>query len=342
VNYNKDYKIKKILFEILYFFNESHQYQEVDTHLDSMLLLYNKIELSKLIPKDNMDSNKKRDIYRTIFGSCDNELFSFLEKRYYPEMVDVNGDTFMMGAKDSIRGVLQSHKVKISGFQIAKTETTYWQYKLFCVANKKELRYTGWPLEGDNPAVNVNFYNAVEYSNWVSKQQNLPLAYFVDKTIKDTFSNKNKNDNIGWTIKNQPNNIGYRLPYESEWEYAARGGHNQVPYIYSGSNNVDEVAWYSSYGGIKTKPVARKKPNSLGLFDLSGNAWEWCWDWYATDYYSKSEQTNPQGPGIGISKVLRGGSWGYGPSVVKVDTRAHQYLDHEDFYTGFRLAKSKF
>ena len=101
----------------------------------------------------------------------------------------------------------------------------------------------------------------------------------------------------------------FRLPTEAEWEYAARGGSKSQGYEYSGSNNLDDVAWYDSNSGDKTHDVATKKPNELGLFDMSGNVLEWCQDWYGRDYYSSSPSSNPTGPASGSYRVQRGGSW---------------------------------
>ncbi len=99
----------------------------------------------------------------------------------------------------------------------------------------------------------------------------------------------------------------FRLPTEAEWEYAARGGNKSKGYNYSGSNNIDEVAWYESNSGETTHPVATKKANELGLYDMSGNVYERCSDWY--DCYQSSPQINPSGPSEGRSRVIRGGSW---------------------------------
>lgn len=100
----------------------------------------------------------------------------------------------------------------------------------------------------------------------------------------------------------------YRLPTEAEWEYAARSGGKREKY--AGGDDLDRIAWYSSNSGSKTRPVGTKAPNGLGLYDMSGNVWEWCQDWYGENYYGESPKNNPPGPSNGQYRVLRGGSWG--------------------------------
>ena len=139
--------------------------------------------------------------------------------------------------------------------------------------------------------------------------------------------------------------IAYRLPTEAEWEYAARGGNKSQGYKFSGSNSLYEVAWYddNSYNkGIKdpdygTHPVALKKPNELGLYDMSGNVWEWCSDGYAADYYSKSPNNDPKGvPGAEL-RTLKGGSWHYGADGSRNTFRYSYYPDYKYKFSGFRL-----
>lgn len=138
----------------------------------------------------------------------------------------------------------------------------------------------------------------------------------------------------------------YRLPTEAEWEYAARGGSLSRGYKYAGSNSIDDVAWYSSnaktantFGAEKTtRPVGQKKANELGLFDMSGNVYEWCSDWYGD--YSSSAQTNPAGPSAGSYRVIRGGSWYYDPQYCRVANRNDYTPDYRYYSVGFRLART--
>ncbi len=134
---------------------------------------------------------------------------------------------------------------------------------------------------------------------------------------------------------NQKEDNTFRLPTEAEWEYAARSKARNENF--SGGNDVNVVAWHSGNSGKITHRVGTKKPNSLGLYDMSGNVWEWCGDWYYQDYYSVSPRNNPKGPPTGTDRVVRGGSWGDGPFYVRVSCRDWTGSDQHDGYLGFRL-----
>lgn len=137
------------------------------------------------------------------------------------------------------------------------------------------------------------------------------------------------------TKLNQLTGKKFRLPTEAEWEYAARGGKSGKGYKYAGSNTIDEVAWY----GDQTHDVATKKPNELGLYDMSGNVFEWCQDWHGgSNYYSSSPQTNPTGPSSGSSRVLRGGSWGDDARLCRVSIRNGMDPGVRCYDYGLRLA----
>ncbi len=149
-------------------------------------------------------------------------------------------------------------------------------------------------------------------------------------------------ENVSWNDANAyAQKVGKRLPTEAEWEYAARGGNKSKGYTYSGGNNLDAVGWYNDNSGSKTHPVAQKQPNELGLYDMSGNVWEWCSDWYDKGYYSRSPQNDPQGPNSGIYRVLRSGGWGNGGSSCRVANRSRLRPVSWSNACGFRLVLSQ-
>ena len=187
-------------------------------------------------------------------------------------MVWVEGGTFRMGAtseqgSDAYDKEKPVHSVTLSGYYIGKTEVTQALWKAVMCSNPSRFK-------GDNLPV--------EWVSWNDCQE------FIRKLNALTGQN-------------------FRLPTEAEWEFACRGGNNSRGYKYSGSNYIDNVAWYDGNSGKNTHPVATKLPNELGIYDMSGNVWEWCSDWYG--YYSSVAQTNPKGPYGGSDRVLRGGSW---------------------------------
>ncbi|MAT55238.1 MAG: hypothetical protein CMN32_12215 [Saprospirales bacterium] len=173
-----------------------------------------------------------------------------------------------------------------------------------------------WAVMGDNPSYFSDCDNCpVENVSWNDVQT------FIRKLNEKTGKH-------------------YRLPTEAEWEYAARVGKNG--YKYAGSNDPDEVAWYKSNSGSKTHPVGLKKPNVLGLYDMSGNVWEWCQDWYDAAYYKNYKNgpgNNPQGPSSGSYRVLRGGSWFNLPRYCRVAGRGRSDPSYRYSGGGFRLAQ---
>ena len=190
-------------------------------------------------------------------------------------MVAVEGGTFTMGATPEQEGEafsneLPTHQVTLSSYKIGQTEVT------------QEL--------------------------WVAVMDNNP-SYFP-RDISQPVENISWNQCQEFILKlNELTGREFRLPTEAEWEFAARGGVQSRGYKYAGSNTLDEVAWYNGNAGdYGPHPVGTKTPNELGLYDMTGNVWEWCYDWYGN--YSSEAQTNPNGPDTGHQRVIRGGYWG--------------------------------
>ena len=190
------------------------------------------------------------------------------------QMVEVRGGTFTMGAtseqaSDAFDDEKPAHSVTLSSYYIGKTEVT------------QEL----WQaVMGNNPSRFKGNRKPVECVSWDDCQT------FISKL-------------------NSLTGKKFRLPTEAEWEFAARGGIKSQGYKYSGSNTLGDVAWYEENSGDTTHDVGTKSPNELGLYDMNGNVWEWCSDWYGDKYYSSSPSNHPTGPSSGAYRVLRGGSW---------------------------------
>jgi formylglycine-generating enzyme required for sulfatase activity/predicted Ser/Thr protein kinase len=218
------------------------------------------------------------------------------------DMVRIQGGTFKMGCtseqgSDCYDDEKPTHSVTLSNFYIGKYEVTQAQWR--AVMNNNPSHFSGC----DNcPVDNVRWNDVQDF-------------------IRKLNSMTGKN---------------FRLPTEAEWEFAARGGNKSQGYKYSGSNSIGSVAWYEDNSGGKTQPVGQKSPNELGLYDMSGNVWEWCNDWYGD--YSSSAKTNPRGPSTGSYRVFRGGSWHHGPRYGRVSNRVGNGPGLRSNGLGFRLA----
>ena len=205
-------------------------------------------------------------------------------------MVAVEGGTFTMGASDddsdAYNGEKPAHDVTLSSYCIGQTEVTQELWQAVMGSNPSYFSSTN--------GYATNLQRPVECVSWNDCQT------FISKL-------------------NQLTGKTFRLPTEAEWEFAARGGKLSQGYKYSGSNIIGDVAWYSDHSSDKTHSVATKLPNELGLYDMSGNVWEWCQDWYGS--YSSDAQTNPTGPSTGSIRVIRGGSWSFYAGGCRVSYR---------------------
>ncbi len=254
-------------------------------------------------------------------------------------MVFVQGGTFQMGSKDGYDNE-KPHSVTLSDYYIARHEVTFEEYDRFCQATgKKKPDDEGWG-RGKRPAISVSWYDAIEYCNWRSSQDGLTPVYSINKLTKDP-NNKSRIDKLKWTVTINWQANGYRLPTEAEWEYAARSrgkdhkwaGTSSESQLTSFANGTGETDGYEY-----TSPVGTFKANDLGLFDMSGNVREWCWDWYGS--YSRNSNSNPKGPNKGSYRVLRGGSWLNGPAYLRCANRLYSYPDNRFNDFGFRLSRA--
>ena len=217
------------------------------------------------------------------------------------EMVRVEGGTFTMGAtaeqgSDADSDEKPTHQVTLSSYSIGKTEVTQALWQAVMGSNPSNFKGSNLP---------------VEEVSWEDCQT------FIRKL--NALTGKN-----------------FRLPTEAEWEFAARGGNNSRGYKYSGSNTLSNVAWYDDNSSNKTHPVATKAPNELGIYDMSGNVYEWCNDWY--DDYTSASQTNPTGPNSELYRVGRGGSWRGNARYCRVSSRYCSAPELCDTARGLRLA----
>ena len=244
-----------------------------------------------------------------------------------PQLVKVPAGCYHMGNGfgDGYHIEMPVHEVCVSDFFISKFDVTRGDFKIF--VNETRYRteaekgsgcyiYNGnswrkdagasWRspgfLQTDNhPVVCIGWQDAVAYTKWISAR-----------------------------TKHE-----YRLPTEAEWEYAARSGGKAERF--AGSDNIDAVAWYSANSNNTTHPVGLKKANGLGLYDMSGNVWQWTTDWYGENYYRESPRDNPAGPASGSKRVFRGGSWFYDPRGVRASYRDFAVPEYCSSYLGFRV-----
>ncbi|MCS6929573.1 MAG: formylglycine-generating enzyme family protein [Saprospiraceae bacterium] len=254
-----------------------------------------------------------------------------------PEMVLIRGGSFTMGCTPEQHPCWDDEKpagrVTVGDFYLGKYEVTFEEYDAFCEATGRPKPYDWQWGRGRRPVVDVSWFDVVAYCNWLSEQEGLEPVYTID----------------GAHVRANWNAKGYRLPTEAEWEYAARGGGKAVPFG-NGKSRADykEINFKPDFKhGVFSPGEYREQtiptgslgcPNALDLHDMSGNVWEWCWDWFGP--YPRGARTDYRGPENGITRVIRGGSWASSPPYIRTAYRSSYTPAGRTNDIGFRLART--
>jgi sulfatase modifying factor 1 len=227
------------------------------------------------------------------------------------EMVQISGGRFMMGDKDEVDAT--PHEVAVSSFFMEKHLVTQEQYQKVMGANPSRWK-------GDkNPVEQVRWSDAVKFCNKRSELEGLQPCY----------------DLATWQCNFDAN--GYRLPTEAEWEYACRAGTTTAYFFGDTPAKLGDYAWFEKNSGGRPRPVAEKKPNPWGLYDMSGNVWEWCNDFYKVDYYQEATPQDPRGPKTGETKVVRGGAWRFSDESCRSGYRYNENPGYADVCFGYDI-----
>ena len=237
-----------------------------------------------------------------------------ITKDYSIPMAFIEGGTFQMGSTSGDPDESPVHSVMMSSFSMGTYEVTQDIYEQVMGSNPSKRKGRRLPVEW------FTWVDAVEFANALSRRDGFEEVYTIN----------------GETVSCDWNKRGYRLPTEAEWEYAAKGGKLSKGYSYAGSDTLDDVAWCADNSSRKTHDVGGKRANELGLYDMNGNVWEWCWDWYGE--YPVSGQTNPTGPAsAGSYRVIRGGGFCYHAPYVRPSNRTISFPAFRSNDYGFRL-----
>jgi len=259
------------------------------------------------------------------------------------EMVTIPAGTFMMGSpttEPNRYGDETQHSVTLTAFSMSKYQVTQEQYQAVTGNNPSNFETavsgeSGTP--GKLPVERVSWYDALVFCNKLSIIEGLNPAYSISgKTNPADWGAVPTTPNSTWNaVTIVAGSTGYRLPTEAQWEYACRAGTTTA--YNTGDTISDNTGWYSSNSGSKTHEVGKKPANAWGLYDMHGNVWEWCWDWYGT--YPSTSQTDPMGASSESLRVVRGGSWGKSAGYLRSALRDINYPSIGYNILGFRLVR---
>ncbi len=256
-----------------------------------------------------------------VFGNITRPKVQAAREKVLPapviEMVTIPAGEFWMGSPDADKDAQGDEKprrrIKITvPFRLARTKITQAEYEQVMGTNPSAFRAGGrfQRQVGDkdtrrHPVESLRWLDAVQFCNRLSERQGLKPYYRLSKEAVTVI----------------PNSTGYRLPTEAEWEYACRGTTDTRWYFGDSPGKLAENAWYAGNSGGMTHPVGEKKPNPFGLYDMHGNVPEWCWDRYDPRYYKTMPRSDPPGPGLGTTRVYRGGGWNDAAAQTRATAR---------------------
>jgi len=260
--------------------------------------------------------NVKTGVLYVVLGSeSSNAVDIIINDKPAIEFVDIQSGEFMMGSDRGLGYEQPVHKVVLSkDFSISKFEITQKIWELVMNSNNSTVKSENLPV------MNITWEDAIGFCNNLSALYGLDSVY--TKSGNNYVFNSNKN--------------GFRLPTEAEWEYACRAGSDSD---YPGTGILDDMGWYNGNSAFNPHEVGTKLPNAWGLYDMNGNVWEWCWDWYDDEYYYSSPTNDPKGPASGQKRVLRGGSCSDGATFARSSNRT--YLSDDFLNCGIRIARNK-
>ena len=226
-------------------------------------------------------------------------------------MVLIQAGRFIMGDETQVDAT--PHEVAISSFYMDKNLVTQEQYEKVMGENPSRWKGAG------NPVEQMRWSDGVRYCNARSKAEGLEPCYDLQT----------------WECNFQAN--GYRLPTEAEWEYACRAGTTTAYHFGNDPSKLSEYAWFDKNSQGKPQPVGQKPPNAWGLYDMHGNVWEWCNDFYQVDYYQQSPKEDPRGPKTGDTKVVRGGAWKFSDETCRSAYRYNENPGYADVCFGYDI-----